>query len=29
MALNAAHRGYVYQDLVTTCFFVQDVCFFN
>jgi len=25
MALNAAHRGYVYQDLVTACFFVQSI----
>ncbi|MDR7002040.1 ATP-binding protein [Neobacillus niacini] len=25
MALNAAHRGYIYQDLVTACFFVQSI----
>ncbi|TKH85950.1 NACHT domain-containing protein [Bacillus cereus] len=25
MALNAAHRGYVYQDLVTACFLVQSI----
>lgn len=25
MALNAAHRGYLYQDLVTACYFVHAV----
>ncbi|MGE7128945.1 AAA family ATPase [Lysinibacillus xylanilyticus] len=25
MALNAAHRGYIYQDLVTACYFVQSI----
>ncbi|MGF9977315.1 AAA family ATPase [Viridibacillus arvi] len=25
MALNAAHKGYIYQDLVTACFFVRSI----
>ncbi|HID1394499.1 TPA: hypothetical protein ACXDX0_002276 [Staphylococcus aureus] len=25
MALNAAHRGYIYQDLVTACYFAQSI----